>query len=67
MPSTPIRRLALLVLALSVAGFAGCSDSGTSGSDTAAYRDAGPYVAGVTTLDLGDRQVEVWYPVDPGA
>jgi len=45
---------------------AGCSD-GDSGSTTAApYRDAGPYAAGVTTLDLGDRQVEVWYPVDPG-
>ena len=22
----------------------------------------GPYAAGVTTLDLGDRKVEVWYP-----
>lgn len=59
-------RLALVLLALSAAGFAGCSDSSSSGTATAAYRDAGPYVAGVTTLDLGDRQVEVWYPVDPG-
>jgi dienelactone hydrolase len=48
--------------------FAGCSDSSsTGGSDAAPYREAGPYVAGVTTLDLGDRKVEVWYPVEPGA
>lgn len=26
----------------------------------------GPYVVGTTTLDLGDRDIEVWYPVDPG-
>ncbi|MBY0276472.1 dienelactone hydrolase family protein [Candidatus Binatia bacterium] len=58
-----LRRLpALLVLP---ALLAACSDSG-SGTSAAPYRDAGPYVAGVTTLDLGDRKVEVWYPVDPG-
>lgn len=32
-----------------------------------AYVKSGPYVAGVTTLDLGDRKVEVWYPADKGA
>jgi dienelactone hydrolase len=29
------------------------------------YAEPGPYLSGVTTLDLGDRQAEVWYPVDP--
>ena len=27
----------------------------------------GPYAVGVTTLELGDRPTEVWYPVDPDA
>ncbi len=26
---------------------------------------SGPYAAGVTTLSLGDREMEVWYPADP--
>lgn len=55
--------LALFVVPLLLAG---CSDSGSGGGSAAPYRDAGPYAAGVTTLDLGDRKVEVWYPVDPG-
>ncbi|MGB3052033.1 MAG: hypothetical protein WBB42_13605 [Polyangiales bacterium] len=29
------------------------------------YRDVGPFEAGVTTLTLADRMVEVWYPVNP--
>ncbi|MGB5813026.1 MAG: hypothetical protein WBG86_21010, partial [Polyangiales bacterium] len=29
------------------------------------YREVGPWAAGVTTYTLGDRMVEVWYPVDP--
>ena len=33
-----------------------------------AYAEAGPYVAGTTTLTAPDgRAVEVWYPADPGA
>lgn len=28
------------------------------------FAGPGPYFAGVTTLDLGDRQADVWYPVD---
>ena len=60
--------LLLSLLLLAPLPFAGCSDSSsTGGSDAAPYREAGPYVAGVTTLDLGDRKVEVWYPVEPGA
>lgn len=30
----------------------------------AAYTGDGPYEVGVTTLDLADRKVEVWYPAD---
>ena len=30
----------------------------------AAYTGPGPYQVGVTTLDLADRKVEVWYPAD---
>jgi len=33
----------------------------------AAYQDAGPYPVGVRTLSLGDRDVEVWYPAEPGS
>lgn len=59
-------RSVIPVLLASALLLGGCSDSGSGSSSAAPYRDAGPYVAGVTTLDLGDRQVEVWYPVDPG-
>jgi len=45
---------------------AGCGSDGggTSGSTTAAYADRGPYAVGVTTLNIGDRDIEVWYPAD---
>jgi dienelactone hydrolase len=33
----------------------------------AKYVERGPYVVGVTTLNIGDRDIEVWYPVDPGS
>ncbi|MFN7152009.1 MAG: hypothetical protein ACK4V6_21330 [Microthrixaceae bacterium] len=43
---------------------------GTSPNDAprageAAYAERGPYEVGVTTIDLSDRKMEVWYPVDP--
>ena len=31
----------------------------------ATFTERGPYAVGVTTRSLGDRDVEVWYPVDP--
>ena len=31
----------------------------------ATFSERGPYAVGVTTRSLGDRDVEVWYPVDP--
>lgn len=46
-----------------------CGESATPGDSTpsgAAYRDTGPYRVGVRTLPLGDREAEIWYPVDPG-
>jgi len=45
----------------------GSADAGDLSAD-AAYAEAGPYVAGTTTLTAPDgRSVEVWYPADPGA
>jgi hypothetical protein len=43
--------------------------TGTSPNDAprsaeAAYTDLGPHAVGVTTLQLSDRSVEVWYPAD---
>ncbi|MCJ7436511.1 MAG: dienelactone hydrolase family protein [Acidimicrobiia bacterium] len=34
---------------------------------TAPFAKPGPFPVGVTTLDLGDRKIEVWYPADPKA
>ncbi|MGZ4716903.1 MAG: alpha/beta hydrolase family protein [Acidimicrobiales bacterium] len=53
-------------------GSTGTTTAGDSNGDgasaaTPAYEDAGPYVPGVTTLDLDGRKVEVWYPADKGA
>ena len=31
----------------------------------AAYAQHGPFEVGVTTLQMSDRKVEVWYPVNP--
>jgi predicted dienelactone hydrolase len=38
-----------------------------AGPDDAAFREPGPYDVGVTTLQLADRSVEVWYPAQDGA
>ncbi|MGB2758257.1 MAG: dienelactone hydrolase family protein, partial [Acidimicrobiia bacterium] len=45
------------------------STSSTPNPDTAnpAYAKQGPYTVGVTTLTLGDRKVEVWYPANAAA
>jgi dienelactone hydrolase len=49
-----------------VDGAGGMGGSGGTGGETpATYRELGPFAAGVTTLELADRQVEVWYPSDP--
>ena len=48
-----------------VAALAACSNGGSSSdADLETYREKGPYEAGVTTLALADREVEVWYPAN---
>ncbi len=48
-------------------GLVACSSSSSSGTEDppTTYREVGPWEAGVTTLTLADRSVEVWYPVSP--
>ncbi len=71
-----ISRLSAVTLALTLSALVGCSSSTSASnpsSDTkastdggrpvAVYAEPGPYAAGVTTLTIGDRQAEVWYPV----
>ncbi len=48
---------------------AACSSGDSSTTDPqrfdgSTFRDPGPFEAGVTTLTLDDRMIEVWYPVD---
>jgi len=59
----------ILIMAL---GLAACSTDTSSSAEavppaplSGTYRDVGPFEAGVTTLTLADRMVEVWYPVNP--
>lgn len=62
--------LRIVALTLTVTLLAACGDGSSTGGGTAtgaAYRDAGPYAAGVTTIAMGERDVEIWYPVEPGA
>jgi dienelactone hydrolase len=63
MPRTS--KAASLFSAAILAAVAGCGSSDPV-SSTATYAGAGPYAVGVTTLGLGDRDIEVWYPIDPG-
>lgn len=64
------RFLSFFVLILAF-GLAACSTDTTSFAGTVppaplsgTFRDVGPFDAGVTTLTLADRMVEVWYPVN---
>lgn len=34
-------------------------------ADEAAYVEPGPFAPAVTTVSLGDRDMEIWYPADP--
>lgn len=43
----------------------GANPNGAPRAGEAAYTDHGPYEVGVTTVQLSDRKMEVWYPVDP--
>lgn len=64
LPGRPARLLLSLVIA--ALGTA-CSDGPAGDPGPAPYAAAGPHPVGVTTLDLGDRLVEVWYPAERGA
>ena len=64
--------LRVLITAVLLLAMPGCDrgDDGPSSFDTSSvprYAAPGPYSVGVTTLDLGDRFIEVWYPGDPGS
>ncbi|MGD8608735.1 MAG: hypothetical protein PVH21_15670 [Myxococcales bacterium] len=61
--SVPRWSIQILVVTCLAWVAAACSNGA---SDPAPYRDPGPYVPGVTTIELADRLVEVWYPVNPG-
>lgn len=73
------RRLApLLVATMAAVSLTAAPAGATTGAGTDATRSAspdvtapfaktGPYPVGVTTLDQGDRKVEVWYPANPKA
>jgi dienelactone hydrolase len=61
-PSTWLPTLALTVLIASCGGDANDLDF----SSDPRFAARGPFTVGVTTLGLGDREMEVWYPVDPG-
>lgn len=73
--TTVTTRRALVALAAVVAVAAGCTPppaQGPSPNDApragdAAYVGSGPYEVGVTTVQLSDRPMEIWYPVDPDA
>ncbi len=43
------------------------TDTPIDESSLPAFAAPGPYQVGVTTLNIGDRDIEVWYPIDPGS
>ena len=59
-------RIPFFILLVLTVGLSACSSNTSSSSPPTSYRDVGPYEAGVTTLTLADRMVEVWYPVNRG-
>jgi predicted dienelactone hydrolase len=63
----PVGAALSVAAAVLVAACGGGNSAGDTGTAGPRFAEAGPYAAGVTTLSLGDRQVEVWYPADDGA
>ena len=63
-----MRTVRLIVVALALAVVAPLVAVGAAGArgqkPVAMFAKPGPYAAGVTTLTIGDRQAEVWYPID---
>jgi len=61
----PVRLIAATLAVVAIAFVAPASASvRTAKPRTPAYASPGPFAAGVTTLDLSDRKVEVWYPAN---
>lgn len=58
--------LALVASACTPPPATGPSPNDAPRAGEAAYAERGPYEVGVTTVQLADRPMEVWYPVDPG-
>jgi predicted dienelactone hydrolase len=54
----------LMALALLVSA---CGESDLADTTTARFADPGPYPVGVRRLNMGDRELEVWYPARPGS
>lgn len=63
-----LRRVLIAAALLAGASVAvACSGSDTPTITAKSFDQHGPHKVGVTTLDLGDRQIEVYYPVDANA
>jgi predicted dienelactone hydrolase len=56
-----------MIMALAMVGSACGESDSTNTAPTARFADPGPYPVGVRRLDMGDRQLEVWYPAHPGS
>jgi pimeloyl-ACP methyl ester carboxylesterase len=54
--------LAVLVVAATMGGTVALTPAGAASKPVAVFAKAGPYAVGVTTLTIGDRTTEVWYP-----
>ena len=54
--------IAVLVTAVTASVVPVATTAGAATKPVAAYAKPGPYAAGVRTLTIGDRKVEVWYP-----
>ncbi len=61
-----IRGLTVLIATIAVLGAVGMSPAeAATKKPVAVFAKHGPYAAGVRTLTIGDRKVEVWYPAAP--
>lgn len=72
MTQGPLRTPVLAIMAVVALVGAACGDDeapagARTGAEQAVFADEGPYDVGVTTLDLPDRQVEVFYPAAAGS
>lgn len=62
-----IAGLGLATLALAGVGIAPAGAARSAAAKEPTYAQRGPFQVGVTTLELADRKVEVYYPAKPGS